>query len=386
MFIFILVFTLLYGGINYYIGLRGWQNVGCYIPFLNKWVYWIVFWVIALSYIAGRIGRSYLPGFIGNNLTLAGSFWMAAMLYFILILFLMDLVRLSDKYFRFLPESIKQNPKALPVTGLVILLLVILLLVYGSWNAANPRVRHYDITINKDGGSLKDIHVVMVSDIHLGNIIHNGRLTMMVDMINDLNPDIVLLAGDTIDEDVGPFVEQKMSDTFRKLNSRFGVYAVLGNHEYIGRNAKTAVKYLEEAGVRVLQDSFVRIADSFYIAGRDDLAGERFNKSPRKTLEQIMDGTDKALPVILIDHQPGALEEADCQGIDLQLSGHTHRGQMFPNQIITSRIYEVDWGYLKKENLQVIVSSGFGTWGPPIRIGNTPEIVDIKIHFKQERE
>ncbi len=96
-----------------------------------------------------------------------------------------------------------------------------------------------------------------------------------------------------------------------------------------------------------------------------------------------MEGVDTSNPVLLLDHQPQNLDEAEKLGIDLQLSGHTHKGQFFPNNLITNRIFENDWGYLHKESLQVIVSSGFGTWGPPIRIGNKPEIVEILIRFSK---
>lgn len=154
------------------------------------------------------------------------------------------------------------------------------------------------------------------------------------------------------------------------------------NHEYIGGNAEEAINYLGEAGVKVLRDSSQEIAGSFYIMGRDDRSGARYNGVQRQDLKTLMRGVDRALPIILMDHQPSQLEEPAGQGVDLQVSGHTHAGQLFPIRYITSRIFEKDWGLLRKNDFQLIVSSGYGTWGPPIRIGNTPEIVDIMIKFK----
>ena len=177
--------------------------------------------------------------------------------------------------------------------------------------------------------------------------------------------------------------KQQVSDTFRKLSAPYGVFAVLGNHEYIGGNAEEAIKYLGEAGVKVLRDSSQEIAGSFYLIGRDDRSSERVNKVKRQDLKTLMKGIDRSFPTILMDHQPSQLEEPVEQGVDLQLSGHTHAGQLFPIRYITRRIFEDDWGLLRKGNFQLIVSSGYGTWGPPIRLGNTPEVVDIVIKFNE---
>lgn len=139
--------------------------------------------------------------------------------------------------------------------------------------------------------------------------------------------------------------------------------------------------YLEGAGVNVLRDRWLKVAGSFYVIGRDESSKARFTGEKRLDLQDLLKGVDNSLPLILLDHVPSQLQEAQAQGIDLQLSGHTHRGQLFPNQFITSKIFEDDWGLLRKGNYQIIVSSGFGTWGPPIRVGNKPEIVDITMRF-----
>jgi len=122
---------------------------------------------------------------------------------------------------------------------------------------------------------------------------------------------------------------------------------------------------------------------SFYIVGREDTASNRFYQQDRKKVSELTENIDKNLPIILIDHQPKELQQAYESGIDLQLSGHTHRGQFFPNHIVTRRIFELDWGYLDRDGLHVVVTSGYGTWGPPIRIGNKPEIVNIRMRFSE---
>jgi predicted MPP superfamily phosphohydrolase len=205
----------------------------------------------------------------------------------------------------------------------------------------------------------------MVSDIHLGNLIDNSRLQDLVSQINTLHPDIILLAGDIIDEDVQPFMSQGMHITFRQLQAPYGVYAVLGNHEYIGGNPEYIVAALTNAGVNVLRDQVVKVADSFYVAGRDDRSVERQLSAgrQRQPLPSLLANLDTGLPLILLDHQPYRLDDSQANGVDLQLSGHTHYGQIFPNNLITGMIYEDDWGYLQKGKFQAIVSCGYGTWG-----------------------
>jgi uncharacterized protein len=194
---------------------------------------------------------------------------------------------------------------------------------------------------------------------------------------------VILFAGDVFDENIESSNKQQVSDNFRKLSAPYGVFAALGNHEYMGGNAEDAINYLGEAGVMVLKDRFQEIAGSFYVIGRDDLSGARYSGAPRQDLITLLQGVDRSLPMILMDHQPSKLEEPVKQGIDLQLSGHTHAGQLFPIRFITRRIFADDWGLLRKGDFNLIVSSGYGTWGPPIRLGNTPEVVDIMIKFNK---
>lgn len=375
------VIFIIYGGLNYYIGLRGWQALFSFVPFLVPKVYWPVFWLLSLSYLFSRFSQKILPKILYEGMTLVGAYWLAFMWYFLLVITVLDLLRLIDHFLRLVPVEIKRSLN--PVLGFIVFILVVGIVSYGAWNARHPRVNHYDLSIPKQAGSLKQLHVVMVSDIHLGTIVHNDHLTKMVNTVNQLKPDLVLFAGDVFDENIESSNKQQVSDNFRKLSAPYGVFAVLGNHEYIGGNAEEAIKYLGDAGVKVLRDSSQEIAGSFYLMGRDDRSSERVNRVKRKSLTTLMEGVDRSLPIILMDHQPSQLEEPAEQGVDLQLSGHTHAGQMFPIQFITHRIFEDDWGYLRKGNFQLIVSSGYGTWGPPIRVGNTPEIVDITIKFKQ---
>ena len=374
---FFTIFFAIYGAANYYIGLRIWQALSTFTN--QSLIYWMVVLILASSQILGRMGSRHFPGWLSDAFTLIGAYWMAAVYYLFALFAFWDLLRLFGKLSGLLSANSKLQTS--PIPALIIVSLVGIALIYGSLNARNPHIKSYDITIEKNAGNLHELHAVMVADIHLGSIVDNSRLEGMVNVVNSLNPDIVFFAGDTIDENVDYFAEKNMPATLQRLKPRLGMFAVLGNHEYLGGNADQAVFHMQEAGVTVLRDQYVSIGNSLYIVGRDDKTRERFGQGPRQDLATIMTGINRSLPIILLDHQPYHLQEAQRNGIDLQLSGHTHHGQFFPNNLITQRIFEIDWGYLKKNSYHAIVSCGFGTWGPPIRIGSKPELIDIRIRF-----
>ncbi|MDD2554068.1 MAG: metallophosphoesterase [Desulfotomaculaceae bacterium] len=376
--IFFGLFFTVYGSINLYIGVRGWEAFSRLWPQGCGVIYWAVFIALALSFIAGRLAENYLPGSLAGLLTGIGSYWLAAMNYLFFTLVLIDIVRLLHRKLNFIPASVMQRPE---LTGLAVVLLVTGIIIFGAWNARHPRLVHYDITIPKSAGSLSELHIVAVSDIHLGKIIHNGRLLPLVQQVSNLNPDLILLPGDTVEESVTTFTEQNMSDSLRMLEAKYGTFAIFGNHEYVGGQAEDIYRHLQEAGITVLRDEYQKIAGSFYLVGRDYQYGERFGEAGSQELSQVMVGLDRLLPVIMLDHQPSNLVEGQKQGVDLQISGHTHLGQLFPLNIFTGLLFETDWGHLRKGDFQLIVTCGFGTWGPPIRVGNVPEIVDIDIHF-----
>jgi predicted MPP superfamily phosphohydrolase len=237
------------------------------------------------------------------------------------------------------------------------------------------------MTVNKTVNNHKQLNIVLLSDLHLGTIIGPNKLTRIVNKINALNPDIVLFAGDVVDENIKPVIKKNMGKLLENIVSKYGTYAITGNHEFIG-GVGPAVEYLEQHKVKYLRDTAMLIDSSFWLVGRNDKDMPRFTGKNRKGLDSIMAQVDKSYPVILMDHQPFHLEEAARNGVDIQFSGHTHNGQMFPFNYITQAIYHPDWGYRQIDNTQYYVSCGVGTWAPPVRIGNHPEILNIKVAFK----
>jgi predicted MPP superfamily phosphohydrolase len=313
--------------------------------------------------------------------TWIGSFWLAFILYFILAALLVDLTRLVNHFIPVYPSFFYTDYARTKLIVLAVVLgITTILVVAGYINARIPAIRSLDLHIAKKVEGEKRLRIVMASDIHLGTIIAKRKADRLVTSINDLKPDIILFAGDIVDEDLAPVINNNLGENLIKLRSRFGVYAITGNHEYIG-GAGPAVKYLTEHGINVLRDTAVFIDNRFWLAGREDRDKPRFTGISRKELEEVVNHVDFSNPVILMDHQPFDLQKPAALGVDLQLSGHTHHGQLWPINYITSAIFEVSRGYKRIGPTHVYVSNGFGTWGPPVRIGNRPEIVLINLTF-----
>lgn len=377
--VFILIFSVIisiYGLANYYVYIRGLQ---AFRPTgIVHSIYAAAFIFLAVSFIASVFLERADIVTIGRPLSWIGSFWLAAFIYFLLITAAIDLFRLVNHFIPFFPTFITANPNcAAQITGIVEVLIVVGLVLFGFINAHIVRVRSLDITVTKEAGKRKTLNIVMASDIHLSSIIGRSRIDHLVEKINSLSPDVVLLPGDILDGDLNPVIDQNLGESLRRIKAPLGVYAVTGNHEFYG-GIERACEYITEHGVKMLRDTMVFLDSSFYIVGREDREVRK-----RKTLSELMENADKKFPVILMDHQPFHLEEAEANGIDLQLSGHTHHGQMWPNNYITDMVYELDYGYLVKGSTHIYVSSGVGTWGPPIRIAADPEIVNVRMRFSK---
>jgi len=302
------------------------------------------------------------------------------MLYAFLIIFLIDLLRLINHFIPFFPAIIFKNyHQTKHLTLISSALLVLFTITYGYYNASNPKLIILNLKSNKHS-NLKQLKIAAASDLHLGKIINHKDAENFVKKINQLNPDIILLPGDIIDRATDNYNNFNEVLPLKNLKSKYGTYAVTGNHEFFG-NTDKAIKYLESLKIKFIRDTAILIDKKFYIIGREDRSYQNFYKKNRKSLDEIIKHIDQTKPIILLDHQPFELNHSAKLGIDLQLSGHTHHGQIFPINLITNLIYEKSWAYLKKSNTHFYISSGYGTWGPPIRIGNHPEILLINLKF-----
>jgi len=290
-----------------------------------------------------------------------------------------DIIRIANHFFVFFPDFfIRKAMLVKRITAVIVLLAVCAAMIFGYINANNVIVNKVTIALDKKAGRLKNLKAVLISDIHLGFMVRGKQLRNIIDLTNAQNADIIFLCGDIFDAGIEEFNQDAALSGFK---SRYGTFAVMGNHEYFG-NAEAGAKHISENGITVLRDEAVFVADFFYVAGRDDFSSWRKKGKKRASLAEIIKPLDRSRPIILMDHQPREFEEAVNAGVDLQLSGHTHAGQIWPMTLVIKAVWELPYGYMKKGGSSFFVTSGAGTWGPRLRIGARPEIVVMNIEFK----
>lgn len=251
-----------------------------------------------------------------------------------------------------------------------------LMLIGGFINARSPKIRDLELELDNGKSRQEEMIIVALSDLHAGRLVNQSWVADIVTKVNALSPDIILLVGDILGD--RELENNGLLKELAKLKAPLGKFAVLGNHEYyLGHNWSTQI--LEMVGIDVLLDETVKIDDSFILAGRKDYTVQRTGER-RLPLEELL-SQQSSLPIILLDHNPKNLAEAAKNKVALQLSGHTHNGQLFPFNFIIDMIYEKGWGGIVKENTVYYISCGVGVWGPPLRTSSTPEILRIKIRF-----
>ncbi len=374
--IFFSIVLIVYTSLNYLVYTRGLMAISG-LPGLKRW-YTLIFWALVSSFLVGMFWERTASSVVSEWIYRVGAFWLAFMFYFLMVLVLIDLVRLADYFFHFLPVF---SATAKLRMGYLVTGLVSLIVIGGYLNARNTRLKVIPLTIHKKVTGPSELKVLMASDIHLGALIGERQEIKLVRIINEQKPDLVLLCGDLVDGDIGPVLRKNLGKHIQEIRTRLGVYAITGNHEYIG-GIKNTLPYLQSINIKVLRDEVVTLSDWIQLVGRDDRDSRRMGEpgTPHE-LSELVKGLDPSKPIIVMNHQPFHLEEAVKAGADLHLSGHTHNGQLWPLNFITGAIFELSWGLMQKGNTTFYVSSGFGSWGPPVRTGNTPEVVVFNIRF-----
>ncbi|TDD21500.1 metallophosphoesterase [Nonomuraea diastatica] len=245
---------------------------------------------------------------------------------------------------------------------------------YGMATALSPpRLDRVTVRLRRGGPLAAGLRIALVGDIHLGPMLGRAHTQRIVDMINGTGADLVAIVGDLVDGTV----EQLASAAapLRGLRSRHGTFFVTGNHEYLS-GATEWIEELRELGIRPLQNERVELP-ALDLAGVNDVTGARQDDGP--DYERALGDRDPACPVILLAHQPIQVNEAMRHGVDLQLSGHTHGGQMMPLNLLTSWAQPTLAGYERFGDTQLYVTKGAGFWGPPVRVGAPPDITIVEL-------
>ena len=342
-------------------------HVWCLLPFSWIWKTLVII-LMAGSFLLmfAGIWRStdQMPMPLAVTVYEIGTSSIFILLYLFMLFLLLDLGRLL----RIFPSTLLYN-NVWTAGGIAVFMFCLFL--YGHLHYKNKYRQEVTLT---SGKITKPVKLVMMSDLHLGY--HNRReeLHRWIDMINAEQPDLILIAGDIIDGSMRPLKEERMYEEFRRLKAP--IYACIGNHEFYS-GEPGAKQFYRDAGIHLLQDSIAVVGD-LCIIGRDDRTNIH-RKSLGKIMAENSSLTSHSSFLILLDHQPYHLEQAERQHIDFQFSGHTHHGQVWPISWITESIYECAFGAYKKGHTDYYISSGLGIWGGKFRIGTRSEYVVVTI-------
>ncbi|HJA41888.1 MAG TPA: metallophosphoesterase [Firmicutes bacterium] len=361
--------------LNLYIGRKIFQWIRLFFPYINKAVYTVVYGFFALSLVIVFLP---LPTIIKGTMSWISSYWMGIFIYLLIFFLIADLIILLGRMTKIIPTPISQSIHF--YTGLSVILLTAGVVSYGIYHANQIKYVSYDIHTKATALSTR-MKIVLISDLHLGAVNSEKRLENIVKNINNLEPDIVCIAGDIFNDDYYALQNpEKAIGLLKSITATYGVYGSLGNHDS-GKTFDEMINFLKQSHIKLLNDTYVIIDGRLALFGRVDpspIGG--FGELKRKEITESIASLDPKLPVVVMDHTPSNIEQYG-ENVDLVLAGHTHKGQIFPGSLITNAVFVVDYGHYQKDTVSphVIVTSGVGTWGMPMRVGSNNEIVSINL-------
>lgn len=394
-----LILSPFYVAIIYWV-CRRWYKFISALNIKNKRLdFWLKHFSWSMFLLTIFIGLAFIlpeDNFLRRPLFKIGAYWLGISLYLILYVALIDLLRwiysklFKDKYNDFYARLI---------CTLLIIVLTGATSIYGIINAKIVRTTEYDITINKDGGNFKEMTIAMFGDPQFGYNIGEYHLKQAVDIINKNDVDIVCVVGDIFDNQYSAIKHpDKLIDLFKQIKSKYGMYAVLGNHDVeepilCGFTfndddlenklaSKEMLDFIKKSGMVLLYDENVIVNDSVNLYGRADQERPNLGNITRKESGDIFKEVDTTKPLFVLDHEPREYDELEKAGVDLMMAGHTHDGQLWPTKIATDIIWENAYGLWVKNAFHAITTSGLGLFGPNMRVGTIAEVCIIHVKFR----
>lgn len=323
------------------------------------------------------------------------TYWIGIMLYSLLYVVLFDLLRLIAKHTK-LKNTLLFSRGSVISIGSVVVACAVATCLYGIFNARNIKVNEYSVTVNKSCGSDKHLKAVLVADLHMGYAIGVDHITNMVEKINQQDADIVIIAGDIFDNSYdGMDDSEGIKAQLKSIKSKYGVYAVYGNHDIDEKilmgftfdwggkqlHSEKMTNFMKECNIKLINDESVLINDEFYLVGRRDTDKPGTEDGTRAEISELTKDLDKTKPIFVLSHEPDELQKTADAGADIDFSGHTHDGQLFPGNLTIGLFWENPCGMIKKDNMYSIVTSGVGVYGTFMRVGTDAEICSVDIDF-----
>lgn len=374
---------------------------------------WVLRWTGACHHLCGTkglraafillyalIASAPLTGFLVQSpyalrqfLRQVGNYWFGWMLYLVLAVLVVELALALIRRAR--GKDFEQMQQVRRVQGGIALVLVCAVSFYGMAHAERLYVTDYDVTLQGEG---EDMTVALLADLHLGYSTEPDYIEQAVQAINDMQPDLVVIAGDIFDNEYEAVPEpERIAAALASLNSTYGTYACWGNHDLSepilagftwdtadeDKNDLRMTEFLEEANITLLDDRAVTLENGVQLVGRRDPSRSKKLAAERRSPARLLEPLDTDRPIFVIDHQPKELEALAQAGADLDLSGHTHDGQLFPGNLLMRLLWGNACGCEQVGDMISVVTSGLGVWGPDMRVGTRSEVVCISVHFSQ---
>jgi len=370
-----ILLIFVFGGLNLYVASRLYCWLVLIVP-VNVIVYIVVYTLLMLSVVFGEVPLP-LPSSINKKLRWVGGYWMSVFFYLLAFFALADLLLLIGSATKLIPSDMYQD--ALLCSGALVVLLTAVVVAYGLHNAGQVRTVSYNIELDK--GQPNEIGIVLIADLHLGDVNSEGRLEAVVREINSLAPDIVCIAGDIFNDDYYTMRNpQKATRLLRGIEATYGTYACLGNHDG-GSTLPEMMEFLEQSGIILLNEEHVRISERLILIGRLNFSRTgKFGELKRGDFSEIISQADSTLPLVVMDHDSRHISEYNKE-VSLVLSGHTHRGQVFPCNVLARLVFPFEYGHYQKgdNSPSAIVTQGVGTWMMPMRVGTKCEVARITL-------
>lgn len=363
------IITLSYTIPSIYLFARFWQY---YIEKKRRIWFVSIFAFLFLLYPASGLFDDSTAGGLGNIVTTVSNYLLPYFLYLFLTVLANDLLLLINLIIKAVPREILGKRSVRNRMMVFNISLPALIVIAGIINFNTIRITENEISVPADSSDITNLRIAFISDFHLEEKTPVGFVEQLVKKINIVQPDILLYGGDILEGFSEAEEMEKFEKLLRGIDPVYGVYGVLGNHDRSYRGVISS--FYSRAGMTILEDTVIVIGKSFVLAGRNDSRDEG-----RQNAGELLVDAPENLPVIALDHRPTEIEQLCETQADVVFSGHTHHGQLFPINLITNRVYELSYGYLKKRETHFFVSSGIRLWGPPVRTVAKSEILVVDI-------
>lgn len=328
-----------------------------------------------------------------------GNYWLGIFIYIVFNILVSDIIVLILKFVNKRRKiNLLGSLKGYYIIGIIVISASVFFCTYGFIHAQSITKTSYDITVDKSIDGTDSLKIALLADFHLGYNVGSKKMEQMVEQVNNMNADLVVIAGDIFDNNYDALDNpDEFIAILQGINSRLGTYVVYGNHDVtetlIGGFSITSRtlafrdermnEFLEKCGFTVLTDDIVTLDNgNIYLIGRLDREKAGDGTSDRMSINKLMENVDKSKVIIDLEHEPANLDGIANSGVDIMLCGHTHAGQFFPLTIVQPLAWQNYHGYLKVGNMHSFVTSGVGLYGPNMRVFTDSEVMEINVNFK----